>query len=123
MTEINMQCLIVKVVSRVKPWRFPIKSKVYRLKARNASLFKETESKEVANTIINNLDKSFQSKYRTIFTAQMKKILKSCPKESKHSVAKSITKDIEEQGREAAVERWVLKRNQFGSEINSINQI
>ena len=40
--------------------KFPIKSKVYRLKARNAGLFKETELKEVTNTIINNLDKSFQ---------------------------------------------------------------
>ena len=101
----------------------PIKSKVYRSKARNAGLFKEIEWKEVANTIINNLDKSFQSKYRATFTAQMRKILTSTPKESKHSIAKSITKDIEEQGREAAVERWVLKRNQFSSEINSINQI
>ena len=85
--------------------KFPIKSKVYRLKARNAGLFKETELKEVTNTIINNLDKSFQSKYRTTFTAQMKKILTSTPKESKHSIAKSITKDIEEQVRETAVER------------------
>ena len=33
--------------------------------------------KEVTNTIINNLDKSFQSKYRTTLTAQMKKILTS----------------------------------------------
>ena len=85
--------------------KFPIKSKVYRLKPRNAGLFKETELKEVTNTIINNLDKSFQSKYRTTFTAQMKKILTSTPKESKHSIAKSITKDIEEQVRETAVER------------------
>ena len=36
--------------------KFPIKSKVYGSKA-NAGLFKETELKEVANTIINNLDK------------------------------------------------------------------
>ena len=85
--------------------KFPIKSKVYRLKARNAGLFKETELKEVTNTIINNLDKSFQSKYRTTFTAQMKKILTSTPKESKHSTAKSITKNIEEQVCETAVER------------------
>ena len=85
--------------------KFPIKSEVYRLKARNAGLFKETELKEVTNTIINNLDKSFQSKYRTTFTAQMKKILTSTPKESKHLIAKSITKDIEEQVHETAVER------------------
>ena len=53
----------------------------------------------------------------------MKNLLTSTLKESNHSTAKSITKDIEEQGRETAVERWVLKRNQFSSEINSINQI
>ena len=48
--------------------KFSIKSKVYGSKA-NAGLFKETELKEVTNTIINNLDKSFQSKYRTTLTA------------------------------------------------------
>ena len=103
--------------------KFPIKSKVYRLKAINAGLFKETELKEVTNTIINNVYKSFQSKQRSTFTTQMKKILTSTSKKSKHSIAKSITKDIKEQSRETAVERWVLKRNQFISEINSINQI
>ena len=56
--------------------KFPIESKVYGSKA-NAGLFKETELKEVTNTIINNLDKSFQSKYRTTLTAQLKKILTS----------------------------------------------
>ena len=56
--------------------KFSIESKVYGSKA-NAGLFKETELKEVTNTIINNLDKSFQSKYRTTLTAQMKKILTS----------------------------------------------
>ena len=85
--------------------KFPIQGKVYRSKVKNAGLFKETELKEVTNTIINNLDNSFQSKYRTTFTAEMKKILISTPKESKHSIAKSITKDTEEQGYEAAVER------------------
>ena len=48
--------------------KFPIKSKFYGSKA-NAGLFKETELKDVTNTIINNLDKSFQSKYRTTLTA------------------------------------------------------
>lgn len=33
--------------------------KVYRSKARNAGLFKETELKEVINTNINDLEKSF----------------------------------------------------------------
>ena len=63
--------------------KFPIKSKVYRSKARNTGLFKETELKEVTNTIINNLDMSFQSKYRTTFTAQMKETLASTPERVK----------------------------------------
>ena len=98
------RCLKSKTLKKALS-KFPIKSKVYRSKARNAGLFKEIELKEVANTIINSLDNSFQSKYRTTFSAQMKKILTSTLKESKHSTAKSITKDIEEQGRETAVER------------------
>ena len=76
--------------------KFPIKSKVYGSKA-NAGLFKETELKEVTNTIINNLDKSFQSKYRTTLTAQMKKILTSTLERVKALILKSVTKDIEEQ--------------------------
>ena len=79
--------------------KFPIKSKVYRSKARNAGLFKETELKEVTKTIISNLDKSFQSKYRTTFTVEIKKILKSTPKESKHSIPKSITKHLPRKSR------------------------
>ena len=75
--------------------KFPIKSKIYGSKA-NTGLFKETELKQVTNTIINNLDKSFQSKYRTTLTAQMKKILTSTLEESKHLILKSVTKDIEE---------------------------
>ena len=59
--------------------KFPIKSKVYRSKGRNTYLFKKTELKEVSHTIINNLDKSFQSKHRTTLTAQMKKVLTSTP--------------------------------------------
>ena len=55
--------------------KFPIKSKVYRSKARNAGFLKETELKEVTKTIISNLDKSFQSTYRTTFTVQIKEIL------------------------------------------------
>ena len=97
-------CLKSKTLKKALS-KFPIKGKVYRSKARNVGLFKEIELKEVANTIINSLEKSFQSKYRTTFSAQMKKIITSTPKESKHSIAKSITKDIEEQGRETAVER------------------
>ena len=42
--------------------KFPIKSKVYRSKARNAGSFKETELKEVNNTIINDLEE-YTNKY------------------------------------------------------------
>ena len=56
---------------------------VCRSKARNAGLFEKTELNEVTNTIINNLDKIFKSKYRTTFTAQMKKILTSNPERVK----------------------------------------
>ena len=59
--------------------KFPIKSKVYGSKA-NAGLFKETELKEVTNTIINNLDKSFQSKYQNYFDCTNEEDIKIYPR-------------------------------------------
>ena len=85
--------------------KFPSKGKIYRLKAKNNDLFRETELKEVTNTIIYNLCKSFQLKYRTTFTAQINEILTYTSKESKQSIVKSSIKDIKKQGCKTAVER------------------
>lgn len=84
---------------------FPIKSKIFKAKAKKAGLIKQEVLTDITNKIVKSLDEEFKANYNTTFTSVFKKQGKENEVKKIRYAVRESKRNIEEQWKETCVER------------------